>query len=271
MSDIYKIIFQKKINLILAIIIFILGASLYWFAVRPTNIKKSCSNVNVKPYSQEEKDNAKKKFDDNNCSFILAYTLKVSGNKINVSDLGLSAEQARSTLDGLSREETVKKLREIINDRKETCSALEGIFNSPSEEWERQATDDEYFSCLRKNGFDVYHSMTESQKLESIQQGIDNQSAKMDKLQYQAGDSQKEGSIDNTQSIIQSDIEKTNHEEQARCQQELSEYSSCLAEYNSKMAEHNSCLAESADSNSWRYRSYCSKPSNYCFKPVCAY
>jgi hypothetical protein len=76
MSDIYKKLFKEKTNLILAIIIFTLGVSLYWFAVRPTNIKKLCSNVDVKPYSQEEKNEAKKKFDDSNCSFILAYTLR---------------------------------------------------------------------------------------------------------------------------------------------------------------------------------------------------
>lgn len=109
-----------------------------------------------------------------------------------------------------------------------------------------------------------------NQQLEDLQKSISDQSSKIDNLQV--GSKNNPTSID-AQTIIKSSIEKTNREEQAKCQQELNEYNSCLAEYNSKMAEYNSCLAEEANPNSWNYgkTSLCFKPSNYCFKPTCAY
>jgi septal ring factor EnvC (AmiA/AmiB activator) len=109
------------------------------------------------------------------------------------------------------------------------------------------------------------------QQLESLQQSVLDQSSKIDNLQKESTDSKKKTSTIDAQAIIQSSVEKTNREDQAKCQQELNEYNTCLSEYNSKMAEYNSCLTESSNPDSWRYKSYCSKPSNYCFKPVCAY
>ena len=265
---------QNKVakTVILIFVIVFSAIIFYWFFIRPTNIRKACSNVDMKPYSQEEKGNAKKKFEDNHCLETMSFDVPISGT-VPHTILGLSKEQTKSVFSNLSKDEARKKVKEIVDDRKETCSSLEEIFNSPDEKWRRQATDDEYSSCLRNNGFDVYHSATDNRKLESIQQGIVDRSTKMDELQSQEKGSQKEASTDNTQSIIQSAIEKTNQEEQAKCQQELNEYNSCLAEYNSKMAEYTSCLTEEANPNYWNYgkTSLCFKPSNYCFKPTCAY
>lgn len=42
----------------------IFGIIFYWYALRPTNIKKECSMVPAKAYSQEEKDIAKKYLDE---------------------------------------------------------------------------------------------------------------------------------------------------------------------------------------------------------------
>lgn len=109
------------------------------------------------------------------------------------------------------------------------------------------------------------------QQLEDLQQSILEQSAKIDNLQKEKVGSKNSQTPVDARAIIQSSLEKTTREEQAKCQQELSEYNSCLSEYNSKMAEYNSCLTESSDPNPWRYKSFCSKPSNYCFKPTCAY
>ncbi|QQS61834.1 MAG: hypothetical protein IPN70_02890 [Candidatus Moraniibacteriota bacterium] len=111
----------------------------------------------------------------------------------------------------------------------------------------------------------------DKQQLENLMRSIDEQSSKIDNLQEESVATKKSNSVIDTQAIIKSSMEKSDREEQAKCQQELSEYSACLSEYNSKMAEYNSCLTESSDPSSWRYKSYCSKPSNYCFKPVCAY
>lgn len=123
------------------------------------------------------------------------------------------------------------------------------------------------YSLGKFNGKSNSQSFAE-QKLGDLQQSISEQSEKIDNLQKQKANPK----VSTTpQTVIQSSAEKTKQEDQAKCQQELGEYNSCLAEYNSKMAEYNSCLTESADPNSWRYKTYCSKPSNYCFKPVCAY
>lgn len=112
-----------------------------------------------------------------------------------------------------------------------------------------------------------------NQQLEDLQKSISDQSSKIDDLQREKVDSKNSSTSIDAQAIIKSSIEKTNQEEKVKCQQELNEYNSCLAEYNSKMAEYNSCLAEEANPNSWNYgkASLCFKPSNYCFKPVCAY
>jgi uncharacterized protein YaaR (DUF327 family) len=111
----------------------------------------------------------------------------------------------------------------------------------------------------------------DNQRLNDLQKSIDSQSSKIDNLQKENTDKPNVSSSAGTQSIIKSSIDKTDRESKEKCQEDLSEYNTCLSEYNSKMAEYNSCLSESSDPNSWRYKSYCSKPSNYCFKPTCAY
>jgi len=128
------------------------------------------------------------------------------------------------------------------------------------------------YSLGKYQGKDNSQSLSK-QQLEGLQQSISEQSEKIDNLQKEKVGSKNIPTAIDAQTIIKSSIEKTNREEQAKCQQELNEYNSCLAEYNSKMAEYNSCLAEEANPNSWNYgkTSLCFKPSNYCFKPVCAY
>lgn len=63
-----------------------------------------------------------------------------------------------------------------------------------------------------------------------------------------------------------------NQERQQECQIELSKYNSCTSEYNVKLSEYNTCLSEKNDPNSYRYYGgMCFKPTNLCFKPLCAY
>lgn len=152
------------------------------------------------------------------------------------------------------------------------CVINKSIIDAPLEgqHQKRSATDKEYVKCLRENGLADEQSIA-SKQLKTLQQGINDQSAKIDDLQKDNTGTQNNLSSAGIQSIIKSSIEKTNREDQENCQKDLSEYNTCLSEYNSKMAEYNSCLSESSDPNSWRYKSFCSKPSNYCFKPACAY
>lgn len=56
-----------------------------------------------------------------------------------------------------------------------------------------------------------------------------------------------------------------------KCQSDLNEYNSCRSDYNTKLAEYNTCLVEKSDSSSWHYNSFCSKPFDFCRKPICAY
>jgi uncharacterized protein YaaR (DUF327 family) len=214
--------------IILISILVIFGIIFYWFSIRPSQIRKQCSLVPVKTYSQEKKDEAKK-YVDEKCP----------------TDKGWQAID---------------------------CVINKGIINAPSESQnqKRSATDDEYIKCLRENGLADDQSIA-SKQLKTLQQGINNQSVKIDDLQKENTSTQNDLSSAGIQSIIQSSIDKTDRENKEKCQQDLSEYNTCLSEYNSKMAEYNSCLSESSDPNSWRYKSFCSKPSNYCFKPVCAY
>ncbi len=111
----------------------------------------------------------------------------------------------------------------------------------------------------------------DNQRLNDLQKSIDSQSSKIDDLQKENTDKPNVNTSAGIQAIIQSSIDKADRENKENCQQDLSEYNTCLGEYTSKMAEYNSCLTESSNPDSWRYKSYCSKPSNYCFKPVCAY
>ncbi len=145
------------------------------------------------------------------------------------------------------------------------CSSMAG----------RSATNSEYVDCLRRNGLgeDGLQSLNNEQ-LKSLQQGVSEQSTKIDSLQKNNVKIQKDTANANTQATIRSAIEKSNQESKERCQQELTGYNSCLSEYNAKLAEYNVCLTESSDPNSWRYSKYgssCFKPSSYCFKPVCTY
>lgn len=142
---------KSKRNLsIVAILIVIMAAfAFYWLAIKPSNIRKACSTAVISPYTQEEKDKARKNFDEINCST-------------------------------------------ITDSRKIKCSLWESIFNSPyTEDRQRPATDDEYVGCLREHGISDQQAMTSSQ-LKSIEQGINDQSTKIDSLRTQAEDLRKD-------------------------------------------------------------------------------
>jgi chromosome segregation ATPase len=266
-------ILSKKITLALVIIIIFLSILLYWFAIKPSLAKKSCSSVKINPYSQEEKDDAKNKFDENNCLKVLSYVRKITDNKVDIEILGLSEEEATSIFKNLKRNEMIEKIDNIIENKKKICSSLEDIFNSPDKKWKRQATNEEYALCLRNKGLDSNIPVFNDEKLESIQQSIDGQSEKIENLKNETNKTENENSLSKTQEIIESAEEKAKQESEERCQKELAEYNSCLSEYNAKLSEYNSCLAESSDPNSYRYGVgvSCYKPSNFCFKPICAY
>jgi hypothetical protein len=229
----------KNPLIIIILVLIILGVSFYWFAVRPSQIRKECSWILVKAYTQEEKNSAKKYLEEN-CP----------------------------TADGIADRIIWKNKGEVSQSCIENMDMLYAPTGNKNQK--RPATDNEYAKCLRENGISD-PQLFSSRQLKTIQQGIDDQSAKIDTLQEESTNTPNISSSTGIQSIIQSSIDKTNSESEEKCQKDLSEYNTCLSEYNSKMAEYNSCLSESSDPNSWRYKSFCSKPSNYCFKPVCAY
>jgi len=66
-------------------------------------------------------------------------------------------------------------------------------------------------------------------------------------------------------SITNSEIDNLIKQQEEECQRDIAEYNSCLAEYNTEMAEYNSCL------NGGSFSSFCSKPFNFCRKPICSY
>ena len=55
----------KGIVLSIVCVVLVFGTLFYWYALRPANIKKQCSMVAMKAYSQEEKDIAKRYLEDN--------------------------------------------------------------------------------------------------------------------------------------------------------------------------------------------------------------
>lgn len=58
-----------------------------------------------------------------------------------------------------------------------------------------------------------------------------------------------------------------NREQREDCQEKINEYNSCLAEYTSDLAEYNNCLLE----NQGNKFSFCLKPYEHCYKPLCSY
>jgi len=157
MNSPVNIIISKKLLLSFTImVVIVLGVPFYWFSVRPSKIKKSCSSVTMKPYTQEEKDEAKKKFDDTDCSKVLAYEHKSTGEiSLAYKEMGMTKEQAQAIFRDLTRDEAIDKAGEIMEERKNQCSKLEQIFSSPSEDWDRPSTDGEYAKCLRESGLNA--------------------------------------------------------------------------------------------------------------------
>lgn len=258
--------------IIVSIITFVfLGILSYW-TIRPLVVKKSCSKIDMKPYSQKEKDNARDQFDSHSCTETLSFKL-LNSDKIPIKALDLSKNQAHETFDSLDKDQIREKVEEILKERKRACLSLEKIFNSPSKGWQQQATNKEYALCLRNHGIDTKIITFESgnTELDKIQKDLKSQSDKINNLQKNMTSEDRNKSIPNsivvpvTRNIVESN--------QNSCQQKINEYNSCLNEYHSKMTTYNTCLHESYNRNSWRYGygTLCSKPYNYCFKPICAY
>jgi hypothetical protein len=88
--------FHKGIILSTLCGILIFGALFYWYALRPTGIKKECSMVVVTAYSQEEKDVAKKYLDEK-CPIIPKGGLVLSGCRLNkeILDAPLVGKESR--------------------------------------------------------------------------------------------------------------------------------------------------------------------------------
>ena len=120
----------------------------------------------------------------------------------------------------------------ITDSRKIKCALWESIFNSPyTQDRQRPATDDEYTACLRERGISDQQAMTSSQ-LKSIKQGIDNQSTKIDSLQTQAEELQKDNlsaqqkaTSLNTQILQQQQAQQDYQSDQAY---KLKSYQSCV-------------------------------------------
>ncbi len=101
------------------IVILISGVIFYWFAVRPANIRKACSLVEIKTYSQEEKDDAKKYLQESCPNFE-----SLAGRVI------------------------------LRNEGSQECLNKLDILYAPTgnENQTRSATDEEYKECLRRSG-----------------------------------------------------------------------------------------------------------------------
>jgi hypothetical protein len=74
-----KISSVKNLSFIVVLILIFTGIPFYWFAIRPSQIKKGCSWVLVRSYTQEEK-NLAKKYLEGNCPVINSVADKVIWN-----------------------------------------------------------------------------------------------------------------------------------------------------------------------------------------------
>jgi len=186
---------------ILAIVFIISGILFYWFAIRPSQIRKECAFIEIVSYTQEEKDIAKKYLED----------------KCSISKTDLIRVKLKYGSESISQE----------------CRNNMNIVLAPAgnENQKRNATDKEYAECLRKRGLNNQKSLS-SKQLKTIQQGIDDQSTKMDSLQTQTEDLQKENisaqqkatSLD-TQILQQQQVQQDYQDEQ---EYELKSYQSCV-------------------------------------------
>lgn len=109
----------KGLFILFGVIILIISVLFYWYALRPASIKKECSMVLVKAYSQEEKDIAKRYLEDN-CQEAVGIADNII-EKINTPECFNSKQRIKAPTIG-------------------------------KEEQKRPANDKEYEQCLRQKG-----------------------------------------------------------------------------------------------------------------------
>jgi len=113
-----------KIILIITAFIFIVFIIIfYWYAIRPSQIKKGCSWIIEKGYSAEEKNTAREYINKNNCPIV----------------------------DELISGRVIKK---YLKDNRETtgCFINRKIIDAPDKDYRRKSSETEYDDCLRENG-----------------------------------------------------------------------------------------------------------------------
>lgn len=145
----------------------------------------------------------------------------------------------------------------------------EPIDEDPTDNQTRSFYDIKYMLCLRGKGIDNQQILNDNTVTKA-----DESRTIIEPEEYEDRDN-SETPMPTLQAPIpqstESMMDEFDREREQECQNNLNEYNACLSEYNSKMAEYNSCLTESSNPNSWRHGSYCSKPFNFCYKPICAY
>ncbi len=113
---------KKNLSLIV-IALFIFGTLFYWYSVRPSQIKKSCSLISKKGVSIKEKKQIKQFYINENC-------------------------------DGLGVADNI--IGNLVNDGKhqkiKLCKQYKEQLNAPIKNYKIKATDEEFKQCLREKG-----------------------------------------------------------------------------------------------------------------------
>ncbi|GEM_PF-4920548 len=219
---------KKNINLKLLILVIITLSFfivLYWFIIKPYQIRKNCAFIEIKSYTQKEKEEAKK-YLIKNCPIV----------SNNIAERVIFNYKNEITQECKDKKYIV--MYAPIGDKNQ----------------KRPAKDNEYFKCLRENGLEYYQE-TKTEFTQPIENTPGNKPTKEFKSIIPSSEKKS----------VESVINNIKQDQAQKCQENLNKYNICLSEYNSKMAEYNSCI------NGNGYTSFCSKPSNLCFKPSCAY
>lgn len=191
-------------------ILAVAGIDFYWFAVRPSSIRKECSWVIIETYSAQEKQ-AAKDYVNKNCS-------SNKNGQFESADCYIQEQIISAPLNGETKR--------------------------------RRATDEEYINCLRENGMDVaqlqsdlklknmQQAVTDQQaQLDSQQQAQQaaDQRAKIDgMLQSRVQQAQDQQLNDLQQQVTDQQDQISSQQNQINNQQETQqEYQNCLDIYKS--------------------------------------
>lgn len=66
-------------------------------------------------------------------------------------------------------------------------------------------------------------------------------------------------------------LQKYQADQKQQCQDQINKYTICLADYNAKLNDYQECYSRYSGNSNLHPEFLCSKPSNFCYKPACAY